>query len=113
MAITKTTKKKSTKTTNGYHGRTVLVRSHLAGVFVGECVGEPTYGDAGSIVLKAARRIYYWKGALCVDTIATKGVASGSRVADARDQTISGGILQVIPCTPEAVASIKAQPIAQ
>ena len=91
-------------------GTPVIVRSHLAGVFFGYLVGKPT---SFRVELKRARRIYRWEGALCVDTIATRGIAAGSRVSDVCDQLVFGQIIQVIPCTEAARSNIESQPVAK
>ena len=88
----------------------VLVRSHLAGVFVGELVGEPS---AERVELRAARRIYSWSGALSVDTIARIGCNSVSRLTGPQDVTVYGQIVQVCPLTEEARANLYAMPVAK
>ena len=99
-------KKVAEKATPSY----VLVRSHLAGVFVGEQIGEATQDR---VVLKNARRIYSWAGALSVDTIARKGVAPGSKLTGPHDVTVYGQILQINPLSEEARAKLYAQPVSQ
>ena len=48
----------------------VLVRTHSAGVFVGELIKR----DGKEVVLKNARRLWYWKGAASLSQLAMEGV---------------------------------------
>ena len=88
----------------------VLVRSHLAGVFVGEQVGEAT---SERVVLRHARRIFSWAGALSVDTIARVGVGAGSRLTGPHDVVVYGQIVQINPLSEGARANLYSQPVAK
>ena len=48
----------------------VLVRTYSAGVFVGELIKR----DGKEVVLKNARRLWYWKGAASLSQLAMEGV---------------------------------------
>lgn len=96
--MVKATKKKTA--TN----RPVLIRTYSAGVHFGYLVSR----DGKEVVLERSRRIWYWKGANTLSEIATSGLnTKESKVAASVDITLTEAI-EIIECTPEAVASIEA-----
>jgi hypothetical protein len=86
-----------------------IVRSANAGVFAGEIVSQ----EADSVVMKNARRLWYWSGASSLSELATKGV---SRPAQCKfpcpvPEITVFGVCEIIPMTDEAVASVAAVPV--
>lgn len=81
----------------------VIVRTYSAGVHFGYLARR----DGKEVDLQRSRRIHYWYGANSCSGLATKGLdTSKSRVADPVTITLTEAI-EVIDCTPEAVASIE------
>ena len=89
--------------------RYVLIRSHLAGVFVGELLSRAK----DSARLRASRRVWYWKGRLAVDTLARMGPGEGSKLTGPVDQIVAGTILQVIDVPKEVEAKFRAWPVSE
>lgn len=89
--------------------RYVLIRSHLAGVFVGELLSR----SRDSARLRASRRVWYWKGRLAVDTLARMGPGEGSRLTGPVDQVVSGTILQVIDVPAAAEKAFRGWPVSE
>ena len=92
--------------------RYVLIRSHLAGVFVGELLSR----SRDSAKVRDSRRVWYWKGRLAVDTLAhdtlaRMGPGDGSQLTGPVDQVIGGTILQVIDVPKSAEAAFRAWPV--
>lgn len=81
----------------------VIVRTYSAGVHFGYLVSR----DGKEVRLERSRRIWRWYGANSCSGLATKGLdVSRSAVADRVDITLTEAI-EIIDCTPEAVASIE------
>lgn len=55
----------------------VLVRTYSAGVHFGELVKK----DGTNVLLKNARRLYFWKGCFTLSEIAVFGPKAGTRIA--------------------------------
>ena len=89
--------------------RYVLIRSHLAGVFVGVLLSR----SRDSANMRDSRRVWYWKGRLAVDTLARMGPGDGSRLTGPVDQVIGGTILQVIDVPKSAEAHFRAWPVSE
>ena len=82
----------------------VLVRTYSAGVHFGYLVSR----DGREVVLERSRRIWRWYGANTLSEIATSGLNTArSRVAAPVSITLTEAI-EIINCTPEAVASLEA-----
>lgn len=52
-------------------GDNVIVRTYSAGVFLGELISE----DGSVVVLKNARRLWYWSGAASLSELAMRGTS--------------------------------------
>lgn len=100
--VKKTTSKKTVFADHVRLARYVLVRTYSAGVHFGQLTAR-----AGEEVeLSNARRIWDWKGANTLNEIANHGVKTGSRVSEAVTSNILTGAIEIIACTPEAVANL-------
>ena len=81
----------------------VIVRTYSAGVHFGYLARR----EGKEVDLTKSRRIHYWNGANSCSGLATKGLnTQRSRVADPVSITLTEAI-EIIDCTPEAVASIE------
>lgn len=85
-----------------------IIRCDRAGVFYAEI--ESRHGDEAN--LRNARRLWYWNGAASLSQLAMEGV---KRPRDCKftvtvpNMTVLG-VIEVIPCTEDAVRSIEAVP---
>ena len=87
----------------------VLVRTYSAGVFAGEL--ESRKGQ--EVVLRNARRIWYWAGSASLSELATKGT---SRPDECKfpcpvDRVELLQAIEILDMTPQAVKSIKEVPV--
>jgi hypothetical protein len=82
----------------------VVIRTIHAGVHVGELAER----RGTEVDLANARRIWSWKGAKTLHEIALHGVADGSRVSEPVPTITVLEVIEVIPCTDEARANLKA-----
>ena len=81
----------------------VIVRTYSAGVHFGYLARR----DGKEVDLIRSRRIHFWAGANSCSGLASKGLdTKKSRVADPVTITLTEAI-EIIDCTPEAVASIE------
>jgi hypothetical protein len=85
-------------------GKPVIVRTFSAGAHFGYLTGR----DGREVTLEKSRRLWRWYGAWTLSEIATAGLdAKKSRVAAPVSIVLTEAI-EIIDCTPEAVASIEA-----
>ena len=84
-----------------------IVRCDRAGVFYAE-IKERTGDEA---VLTNARRVHYWEKAASLSQMAMEGVGAGSRLAMTVPEMTVLGVIEVIPCSPEATANMDAHPV--
>lgn len=87
----------------------VIIRAERAGVFYGTI----TKKDGSEVVLKNCRRIWYWNGAASISELAVSGV---TKPKDCKFSVVVPsitilGVIEVIPCTPEAIENIEAVPV--
>ena len=90
-----------------------IVRTSRAGVFFGE-VSDRQDTPAGVIVtIRNCRRIWYWDGAASLSEMAVSGVKrpSSCKFPEAVQSMTVIGVIEIIPCTPEAVKSIESVPV--
>jgi len=90
-------------------GKKVIIRAKSAGVFFGT-VKEVNDTAAGrEVVLNDSRRIWYWDGAASLSQLATEGTkkpgACKFTVIVSEHSIIP--VIEIIPCTDEAVKSIE------
>jgi hypothetical protein len=83
----------------------VVVRSNLAGVFIGKCVGEVDTKKR-CVLLTECSRIYSWEGANTCSGIALKGVSEKSKITPETTSLVFD-IIEVVEASTEAVVKIK------
>lgn len=81
----------------------VVVRTYSAGVHVGYL----TRHNGREVVLRAARRVWSWKGANTLHEMSQHGVSDGSRVSEAIPRIILTEAIEIIPCSEEGAASLR------
>jgi hypothetical protein len=87
-------------------GKKVIIRTFSAGVHYGELAEK----DGKEVILKNARRLWYWKttnGGISLSEVANAGVHKDSKVCAPVD-AIWLEAVEIIPCTKEAIKSIEA-----
>lgn len=90
-----------------YENKTVIVRTHSAGVWMGN-----VQSLNGSIaIITNARRLWYWSGAASLSQLATEGTkrpndCKFTMVITDEDGVYLPQVIEVLPCTNEAVESI-------
>ena len=85
-----------------------IVRANKAGVFFGKI--KERNGD--EITMTDVRRIWYWNGAATLSQLAVEGTKKPQNckfTVYVPEMTILG-VIEIIPCTAEAEASIKGVP---
>ena len=87
-----------------YIGKSVLIRAHQAGVFVGILKEK----DGQSVILKNARRLWYWDGAASISQIAMSGVSKpeNCKFPEAVLEAQIEQVIEILPMTEKAVRSI-------
>jgi hypothetical protein len=92
-------------TKNGYK----LVRTYSAGVFAGEIVSK----KGQEVVMRNARRIWYWSGSSSLSELAMRGtndpVNCKFPMEVSRVELLQ--VIEILDVTPEAEKSIKNVPI--
>jgi hypothetical protein len=87
----------------------VIVRTYSAGVFFGIITSR----KGQEVVMKDARRIWYWKGAASLSQMAIDGVKypNECKFPEAVPEITLFQAIEIIPCSANAVKSIKGVPI--
>jgi len=87
----------------------VIVRADRAGVFAGELVSRE--GDV--VVLRNARRAWYWEGAASLSQLAMEGTKSPDKCKFPCPVSVITlfGVIEIINVTPAARASIESVPV--
>lgn len=100
-------KERSTPEVDGM--RYCIVRTHSAGVFAGYL--KSLNGKHG--VVLNARRIWKWSGAASLSQLAIDGTVdpSGCKFPEAVAEVILTEVIEVVPCTEQAMKSICEVPI--
>ena len=82
-----------------------IVRADRAGVFFGK-IKEKTNE---SVTMTEVRKLFYWDGACAVEEIALRGVQkpNNCKFTVTIDEMEIADPIQIIPCTEDAVKSIK------
>ena len=86
----------------------VVVRTYSAGVHAGELVSR----NGKEVVLRNARRIWYWEGAASLSQLAMEGVSKPQNCKFAvpvTEITLTEAI-EIIPAMDKGIASIKGVP---
>ena len=88
-------------------GRYVLCRCYSAGVHTGTLVSL----DGDRAILSDSRRLWYWnaKAGLALSGVAQHGLKRNSKVDVLNPEIALTGVIEVIPCSAEAEASINVQ----
>jgi hypothetical protein len=84
--------------------RPVIVRTYSAGVHFGYLVKR----DGKEVTLERSRRIWRWFGAWTLSEVATAGVNIEKSKIGSPVSIILTEAIEVIDCTPAAVASLEA-----
>lgn len=85
----------------------VIIRADKAGVFYGTIIRK----DGDEVELKNCRRIWYWNGAASISELAKSGVKKdGNKFTVTVESIVILGVIEIIPCTPEAIKSIESVP---
>lgn len=89
-------------------GRICMVRTYSAGVFLGTLASR----DGKEVVLKDARRMWYWDGAASLSQLATVGTSKpkGCKFPAPVAEILLTEAIEIIPATEAAIASIAAVP---
>ena len=93
----------SETTTTEPAGKPVIVRTYSAGVHYGRLISR----DGKEVALEGARRIWRWYGAWTLSEIAAKGLDVKKSKVAAPVSVVLTEAIEIIDCTPEAVASIE------
>lgn len=90
-------------------GKYVIVRTYSAGVFAGTLVEK----DGKEVVLKNARRLWYWSGAASLSELAMHGTSnpSGCKFPCEVDTVILTEAIEIIEATEAAQTSIAGVPV--
>lgn len=90
-------------------GKKVIIRADRAGVFYGTLAAK----EGTEVELKDCRRLWYWSGAASISEIALSGVTNpqGCKFTVVVPQIIIMGVVEIIPCTDDAVKCIDAIPV--
>ena len=87
-----------------FEGKEVIVRTWSAGVHFGTLVRQ----EGTEVVLHNARRIWRWEGAFTLSAVAVNGVGKGSKLTVPVPQILLTEAIEIIPCTEEAAAILRA-----
>lgn len=87
----------------------VICRTYSAGVFAGEIESQ----KGKEVVLRNARRLWYWAGAASLSQLATEGTKTPGqcKFPVAVSRVVLTEAIEIIDATPEARASIEAVPV--
>lgn len=83
-----------------------IIRTEKAGVFFGE-IKERNGSEA---TIANCRRLWYWDGAASLSQLAIEGVKNPTncKFTVTVDEMTVLGVIEIIPCTEEAIESINA-----
>ena len=91
-------------TQHPFCGKYVLCRCYSAGVHTGTLVSL----DGDRAILKDSRRLWYWNasGGIALSGVAQHGIEDDSKVDAINPDIALTGVIEVIPCSAKAEASI-------
>ena len=92
---------------NSLVGKKVIIRTFSAGVHYGELVEK----DGKEVILKNARRLWYWKTSnkgISLSEVANNGLSSDRKVCEPVG-AIWLEAVEIIPCSKEAIKNIEGQ----
>lgn len=86
-------------------GKQVIVRGDKSGVFYGTLVAK----EGTEVKLVNCRRLWHWKGAASISQLAVDGTTSpdACKFTVSVSEIIITDVVEIIPCTVEAVKSIE------
>lgn len=86
-----------------------MVRTYSAGVFAGYVVSR----KGTEVIMKNARRIWYWSGAASLSQLAMEGTKdpSNCKFPCEVERVELLNVIEILDITPQAEASIKSVPI--
>ena len=92
--------------TTNQETRRVIVRTFSAGCFAGELVSR----NGQEVVLRNARRLWYWRGAASLSQLAQSGTSNpdGCKFPEAVDLVELMEAIEILDVTPKAWTSIEA-----
>ena len=87
----------------------VIIRADRAGVFFGTLEDK----NGNEVRLSDCRRLWYWSGAASISEIALSGVTRphDCKFSVAVPSITILGVIEIIPCSEEAVKNIEAVPV--
>lgn len=87
-------------------GQKVIIRTYSAGVWFGELIEK----SGTEVILKDARRLWYWKAkkSISLSGVAVYGLDDVSKICPAIEKQWLDAI-EIISCTDEAIKSIESQ----
>ena len=90
-------------------GKTCIVRTYSAGVFLGKITAQ----KGKEVTLSNARRIWRWDGAATLSQLAMEGTSKpeGCKFPMAVEEVFVSEAIEIIPATAKAVASIESVPV--
>jgi len=90
-------------------GKYVIVRTYSAGVFAGELESR----QGREVVLRNARRLWFWRGAASLSQLAVSGTSkpNGCKFPAAVPRVTLLEAIEILDVTPAARASIEAVPV--
>lgn len=86
-------------------GKKVIIRADRAGVFFGTLKKK----NGSEVTLTNCRRLWYWHGAASISQLAVEGTkrANDCKFTVTVPVITILGVIEIIPCTEEAVKSIE------
>lgn len=97
------------KTKENFIGQYVIVRADRAGVFAGTLSER----EGNEVVMMNTRRLWYWDGAASLSQLAITGPMrpANCKFPAPLARILVLGVIEIIPCTPEARKSIEGVPV--
>ena len=83
-------------------GKNVIVRTHSAGVHFGTLASK----EGKEVVLKNARRIWYWEGAFTLSAVAVSGVGKKSKLSISVPEILLTEAIEILLCSEEATDNL-------
>lgn len=93
---------------NGMIGKKVIIRTYSAGNWFGTLAEK----SGAEVILKDARRMWYWKAAqgISLSACALYGIDRGKSKIVEPVSSVWLEAIEIIPCTESAIASIEGAP---
>jgi len=92
-----------------YIGKKCIVRCYSAGVFFGEIKEVSSEANGLNVRMANARKIWYWDGAAAVEQLSQDGCNDNSKITVAVPELVVVNVIQIIPCTDNAMKNIEAK----